>query len=112
MQRYQAEYGIDRNLFYHLASTAHLHGAKNPLAFLPWELSFDQYIHSPVVADPLYGGQQWQRIKDAGVRRAAKALDHQALHAHRLRVAHPVTGEMLELEAALPDELAALRSPA
>ena len=53
MQRYQAEHGIDRSLFYHLASTAHLHGAKNPLAFLPWELSYDQYINSPVVADPL-----------------------------------------------------------
>jgi acetyl-CoA C-acetyltransferase len=53
MQRYGAMHGVDRNLFYHLAATAHLHGATNPLAFLPWELSFDQYIRSPMVADPL-----------------------------------------------------------
>jgi 23S rRNA pseudouridine1911/1915/1917 synthase len=62
----------------------------------------------PVVGDPLYGGRQWRRI-EAWLRPAAQALDHQALHAERVRLAHPVTGKLLELEAALPPPLAALR---
>ena len=33
-------------------------------------------------------------------------LERQFLHAHRLRFAHPVTGARLDLESALPDDLA------
>jgi 23S rRNA pseudouridine955/2504/2580 synthase len=32
-------------------------------------------------------------------------LDRQALHARRLKLAHPATGEPLELEAPLPSDL-------
>ena len=48
----------------------------------------------PLVADALYGGA------------AALGLTRQALHAQRLAFAHPVTGEPLSFEAALPDDLA------
>jgi 23S rRNA pseudouridine1911/1915/1917 synthase len=63
----------------------------------------------PVVGDARYGGRPFQRNKKTPPRAAAQELDHQALHAHRLRLTHPVTGESLDLEAPLPAELAALR---
>jgi 23S rRNA pseudouridine1911/1915/1917 synthase len=34
-------------------------------------------------------------------------LERQFLHAHRLRFAHPVTGAEIDLESALPRDLAA-----
>jgi 23S rRNA pseudouridine1911/1915/1917 synthase len=52
-------------------------------------------IDLPVSGDPTYG------VKcDLG-------LGRQFLHAHRLRFAHPVTGEKLDLHSELPAELAA-----
>ena len=52
-------------------------------------------IDLPVSGDPVYG--------------AARDLDleRQFLHAHRLRFEHPLTGAPVEVESALPDELAA-----
>jgi 23S rRNA pseudouridine1911/1915/1917 synthase len=51
------------------------------------------WLGHPLVGDALYGG------------RAAFGLDRQALHAHRLVLRHPVTGEVLRLESALPLEI-------
>jgi 23S rRNA pseudouridine1911/1915/1917 synthase len=56
-----------------------------------------QYIHHPVVGDPLYG------------RRRPKAdlgLERQFLHAYRLAFDHPVTGERIDLVDPLPPDLA------
>jgi len=53
MARYVEQHGIDRDLFYYLAKTAHHHGARNPKAFFPWELPSAQYLGSPVVASPM-----------------------------------------------------------
>jgi acetyl-CoA C-acetyltransferase len=53
MRRYLDVHGVDRDLFYHLAETAHLHASTNPLAFFPWALSAEQYRRSPIVAAPL-----------------------------------------------------------
>ncbi|MDD5308146.1 MAG: hypothetical protein PHU25_12560 [Deltaproteobacteria bacterium] len=52
MRRYIDEHRVDRDLFYHLAATAHAHAALNPLAFLSWPLPEEQYRCSPVVAEP------------------------------------------------------------
>lgn len=49
----------------------------------------------PLVGDTLYGG------------RPALGLARQALHAERLAFAHPVSGEPLDVRAALPADLAA-----
>jgi 23S rRNA pseudouridine1911/1915/1917 synthase len=49
----------------------------------------------PVVADALYGGQP------------ALGMSRQALHAERLVLGHPVTGELLAFEAPLPADMAA-----
>jgi 23S rRNA pseudouridine1911/1915/1917 synthase len=51
-------------------------------------------IGLPVCGDPVYG------VPDLD-------LTRQFLHAHRLRFAHPVTGEQLDLSSALPADLAA-----
>jgi len=67
----------------------------------------------PVVADPVYGVPS-ERALAAGRRRWGRAqllleaMPRQALHAHRIRFAHPVTGEVLEIEAPVPDDLANL----
>ena len=50
-------------------------------------------IGLPVVGDPVYGV-------------AEPALGRQFLHAARLAFPHPFSGEQLELESALPPELA------
>ena len=53
MQRYLAEHGVDRGLFFHLPRTAHLHASDNPGAFFPWELPQEQYSRAQIVAHPL-----------------------------------------------------------
>ena len=55
-----------------------------------------QAIGHPVVGDPVYGsGHAHPNIQ----------LQRQFLHAFQLRFTHPVTGELLELEAPLPPDL-------
>lgn len=50
------------------------------------------HIGHPVVGDPVYGSKK-QRF----------ALKGQALHAYKLQLIHPVTGESMEFEAPLPE---------
>jgi len=56
-----------------------------------------QYIHHPVVGDPLYG---------RGHLKADLGLERQFLHAYRIAFDHPVTGERIDLTDQLPPELA------
>lgn len=64
-------------------------------------------IGCPVLCDRQYGGRA--RITRGEIRRLAEdtevLLDRQALHASRLRLAHPDSGEPLEFEAPLPHDL-------
>jgi 23S rRNA pseudouridine1911/1915/1917 synthase len=62
----------------------------------------------PIVGDREYGGAGWQRVRRPDLREAIRSFDRLALHASRLRFAHPVTGRRLEFEAPLPPALAAL----
>jgi 23S rRNA pseudouridine1911/1915/1917 synthase len=79
------------------------------------------HIGCPVLCDRQYGGRA--EITRGEIRRDPSdtlvLLDRQALHAHRIRVAHPQNGAMLEFEAPLPadirgvlDELRLYRRPA
>jgi 23S rRNA pseudouridine1911/1915/1917 synthase len=67
------------------------------------------HIGHPVVGDPVYGGR---RRFPAGASPALIAelegFKRQALHAARLKLAHPVTGEEVEWEAPLPADMAHL----
>ena len=64
-------------------------------------------IGHPVVGDRVYGGAE-QRRADATARDAeqlARAAPRQALHAAWLRLAHPATGEPLDLRSEWPADL-------
>jgi len=66
------------------------------------------HVGCPVLCDRLYGGRA--EITRGQLRGDGEdhevLLSRQALHARRLRVAHPVTGETLEFEAPLPPDIA------
>lgn len=55
------------------------------------------YIGHPVVGDPVYGP-----------RKAVPGLSAQFLHAARLGLRHPATGQWLQFEAPLPSDMAAV----
>ena len=56
-------------------------------------------IGHPILGDRLYGG-----TLGPGLPRIAR----QALHAHRLELIHPVTGNLLQLESPLPSDMETL----
>lgn len=56
----------------------------------------------PLLGDETYGGARRDKKASEVVRRAAKALGRQALHAATLAFPHPRTGEPLRFEAPLP----------
>ncbi len=56
-----------------------------------------KYVAQPVVGDPVYG-----------VKKQKFSLDGQLLHAWRLKLTHPSTGEELIFEAPLPDYFSAV----
>ncbi len=51
-----------------------------------------QHLGSPILGDSVYG-------------RASELMPRQALHAQFLEIPHPVTGKILHLQAALPDDI-------
>lgn len=59
----------------------------------------------PIVGDEKYGGRSVSELSIAGSGDATPILLHQALHARRLRVVHPITEKPLEIEAPLPSNL-------
>ncbi|HWA01465.1 MAG TPA: RluA family pseudouridine synthase [Caulobacterales bacterium] len=66
---------------------------------------------APLIGDPLYGKQRG--LKAAGPRaaeadEAARAFPRQALHAAVLGFKHPITGEELRFQSALPADMTAL----
>jgi 23S rRNA pseudouridine1911/1915/1917 synthase len=69
------------------------------------------HIGHPIVADKAYSGRDRLTLGDllgpgASEAEAATVLiDRQALHAHSLRLDHPLTGKPLHLTAPLPDDM-------
>jgi len=73
------------------------------------------YVHFPLLGDPVYGGRlKLPRGCGPGLVEALRGFRRQALHAARLGLVHPHSGEYLEWESPLPADmqglLAALRS--
>jgi 23S rRNA pseudouridine1911/1915/1917 synthase len=62
----------------------------------------------PIVGDPLYGAPRWKGLSDPDLAAVCRDFPRQALHAWRLRFPHPVTGEMVAVEAPVPEDLAGL----
>lgn len=70
------------------------------------------HVGHPVLCDKQYGGRSRITASElaGGVARPDEPalLERQALHAHRLRINHPTTGERLSFEAPLPAEIEAV----
>lgn len=67
---------------------------------------FSHYNY-PLVGDPAYGkrGQyQYPELSQAA-QDALKNFNHQALHAHKLALIHPVTKNRMEWKAPMPDDM-------
>ncbi len=58
----------------------------------------------PLIGDPTYGEARWKALPGP-VRRPLKTFPRPALHAWRLAFAHPATGERIEVEAPLPEDM-------
>jgi 23S rRNA pseudouridine1911/1915/1917 synthase len=64
------------------------------------------HIRAPLLGDPAYGGRpKLPAAPSAELRAALQGLRRQALHATRLRLAHPATGAALEFHSALAPDL-------
>lgn len=67
-------------------------------------------IKHPLVGDPVYGNSSRRLPKDvaAEAREAIRQFPRQALHAEKLALIHPASGERCEYYAPLPDDMAQL----
>jgi 23S rRNA pseudouridine1911/1915/1917 synthase len=79
-------------------ATGRMHQIRVHLAARQW----------PIVGDPKYGEPRWRDVEDAALAERLRTFPRQALHAWRLRLVHPMTGQELQVEAAVPDDFAAL----
>lgn len=66
------------------------------------------WLRHPVVGDVTYGGGRDNTIQDARQRAHIRSLGRHFLHAERLGFMHPLTGDRLEFNAPVPDELSDL----
>ncbi len=64
------------------------------------------HIHHPLVGDPVYGGRpKLPKGADEALREILSGLRRQALHAARLTLAHPVSGESCRWDAPRPEDM-------
>ncbi len=68
------------------------------------------HLGHPLLGDPIYDGQPIRYGADTGKRRAFfrnlfEAMPRQALHAATLGFVHPTTGEVMDFDAPLPDDM-------
>ncbi len=68
------------------------------------------HIGCPVACDKLYGGHDQITVADLdrSSRDDTTVIQRQALHALRLRIDHPLSGQPLEIEAPMPSDMADL----
>ncbi|MBL8550386.1 MAG: RluA family pseudouridine synthase [Hyphomonadaceae bacterium] len=69
------------------------------------------HLGAPLIGDPLYGKQRGLKASGPHAEEAdaaVRAFPRQALHAATLGFTHPITGEELRFEAALPGDLTGL----
>ena len=65
--------------------------------------------HTPVVGDPVYGGRlRLPAGAGAALQAVLTGFRRQALHATRLELRHPSSGETVSWEAGVPDDMAQL----
>jgi 23S rRNA pseudouridine1911/1915/1917 synthase len=66
-----------------------------------------QYLKTPIVGDPVYGLKSIMPIKSMSdeLRQHILGFDRQALHAIRLGLIHPLSGEAMEWSIDLPEDM-------
>ncbi len=63
------------------------------------------HLHHPLLGDVTYGARpRYPRGASATLREAIDGFNRQALHAFRLSLAHPMSGEWLSWEAPVPED--------
>lgn len=68
-----------------------------------------EHIHYPLLGDPVYGGRfRLPPQCPPELEQQLRGFKRQALHAAKLGLQHPVSGDYLEWEAPLPDDMAQL----
>ncbi len=68
-----------------------------------------QYIRHPIIGDPVYGGRHKIPAQaDEAFIEVLRSFNRQALHAFRLSLLHPVSGEPLTWQIPLPDDMVQL----
>ncbi|WOD06438.1 23S rRNA pseudouridine(1911/1915/1917) synthase RluD [Marinomonas sp. GJ51-6] len=64
------------------------------------------FIQYPLVGDPQYGGRlKMPKACSEELQEGLRNFRRQALHAKRLELAHPITGEWMEWEVDLPEDM-------
>lgn len=67
------------------------------------------HVKHPLVGDPAYGGRlRLPKGTTEELREALAAFQRQALHARKLTLEHPQTGETLSWEVPMPEDMMAL----
>ena len=65
-----------------------------------------QSLHHPLIGDPVYGGRpRPPRGASEQFRQVLRDFRRQALHAALLRLDHPITGETMEWQAPIPEDM-------
>ena len=62
------------------------------------------HIGHPVVGDPVYKAKSYRHLSPP-LKETIKTLGRQALHHHRMRFTHPVTGEKMTFVSPLPEDM-------
>ncbi len=64
------------------------------------------YIDHPLVADSMYGGKiRFPKKAADELKEVLKGFNRQALHAKKLTLSHPITGEQMSWKAPLPQDM-------
>ena len=109
--------GRDSSTFYEILSETS--GALSGLSLLRCQLVTGRThqirvhlkaLNLPIVGDTVYGSPRWKGLKDPALAEACKSFPRQALHAWRLTLKHPSTGERMTFEAPVPQDMAGLLS--
>jgi len=67
------------------------------------------HIGHPLIGDTMYGGKvRFPRKADAILKEALVSFKRQALHARKLTLTHPVSGELMSWKSPLPEDMLAL----
>jgi len=67
------------------------------------------HIGYPLIGDPMYGGKvRFPKKADAVLKEALVSFKRQALHARKLTLTHPTSGELMSWKAPLPEDMLAL----